>query len=105
VASEKSAKKTGNGYAEGRGAWLVNFPAVHHAGIPDTLGVYRGIFIAMEWKSATGATRKIQDAVIRKIKKAGGRVCVPRSRLDVEKFLNEIDAEIGSIVDDIRRMP
>jgi hypothetical protein len=105
MASEKSSKKTGNDYAEKRGAWLVNFPAVYHAGIPDTLGVYRGQFIAMEWKAPQGRTTRLQRSTLAKIHKAGGRVCVPRSRADVAAFLDGIDEEIDGILRDIRNLP
>ena len=99
MASEKSSKKTGNDYARKvRGCWLVNFPAVYHAGIPDTLGVYRGIFIALEWKAPEGTPTRLQRLTLAAIRKAGGRTCVPRSRGDVAAFLDGIDEEIDEIV-------
>lgn len=96
VVSERSIKATANKKARERGAWLVNFPAVVHVGIPDTLGCYRGIFFAIEYKAPGGRVRPAQRLTHRKIRKAGGRVCVPRSVADVVAFLDDLDAEIGA---------
>jgi hypothetical protein len=99
VVSERSIKATANKKATARGAWLVNFPSFGtRNGTPDTLGVYRGLFIAIEYKAPDGVVSRLQGKIQAKIRKAGGRVCVPRSVAEVVAFLDDIDREIADLV-------
>ena len=55
------------------------FPAMGafgRAGVPDIVGCYRGVFIAVECKAGNGKTTALQDAEIEKIQKAKGHAFV-----------------------------
>lgn len=55
------------------------------AGIPDIICCYRGKFVAFE-----GKTTALQESVINKIQKCGGRAAVVRSVNDVKAVLEEM---------------
>lgn len=57
------------------------------AGIPDIICCYRGKFMAFEVKTEKGRTTALQDSVINKIQKCGGKAVVVRS-------VNEVKAVI-----------
>ena len=59
-------------------------------GTSDILGIYKGIFLAIEVKTAQGKLRKEQVFFLRKIKDQGGIAIVARSLDDVKCVLNEI---------------
>lgn len=50
--------------------------AFGRAGVPDIVGCYRGVFIAVECKAGKGKTTAIQEAEIEKIQKAKGHAFV-----------------------------
>ena len=56
-------------------------------GIPDIICCYRGRFVALEVKTDTGKPTKLQEAVIRKINRAGGTALIVRSVEDVKAAL------------------
>ena len=60
------------------------------AGIPDIICCYRGKFVAFEVKTETGRTTALQESVINKIQKCGGKSVVVRSVNDVRAVLEEI---------------
>lgn len=55
------------------------------SGIPDLLLCRKGNFYAIELKSGSKKPTRIQEFVMREIRKAGGRVSVARSVEDVRK--------------------
>lgn len=59
-------------------------------GIPDIICCYHGRFVAFEVKTDTGKTTKLQEAVIRKICRAGGSALIVRSVEDVKAALAAI---------------
>lgn len=65
----------------------VHGSALMMAGLPDLIGVYHGRFIAVEVKMPGNTTSAIQDRVIDKIRKAGGRVVVAYNVDDALKVL------------------
>lgn len=65
----------------------VHGSALMMAGLPDLIGVHHGRFIAVEVKMPGNTTSAIQDRVIDKIRKAGGRVVVAYSVDDALKVL------------------
>lgn len=60
-------------------------------GIPDVICCYRGRFVAFEVKTDKGKPTKLQEAVIRKIVRAGGTALIVRSVEDVKAALAAID--------------
>ena len=59
------------------------------AGIPDLIACIGGRFYAFEVKTPKGKVTKLQEATIRKIRKAGGVAAVVHSVDDVKKLLEE----------------
>lgn len=57
------------------------------SGIPDLLICLDGMFCAIELKTLTGKTSRIQDYTIAKIAAAGGRTAVARSVEEVRATL------------------
>ncbi len=60
------------------------------AGIPDIICCYRGKFVAFEVKTGKGKTTALQESVINKIQKCGGKAAVVRSAEDVKAVLKEM---------------
>ena len=60
------------------------------AGIPDIICCYRGKFVAFEVKKEKGKTTALQDSVINKIQKCGGKAAVVRSVNEVKDMLEEM---------------
>lgn len=60
------------------------------AGIPDIICCYRGKFVAFEVKTETGKTTALQESVINKIQKCGGKAAVVRSVENVKAALKEM---------------
>lgn len=75
--------------AEGAFMFKVHGSALMMSGLPDLIGVHHGRFIAVEVKMPGNTTSPIQDHVISKIRKAGGRVVVAYS---VEEALTVLKA-------------
>lgn len=70
------------------------FPAMGafgRAGVPDIVGCYRGVFIAVECKAGKGKTTALQDAEIEKIQRAKGHAFViNETNIDLlETYLKE----------------
>jgi len=65
--------------------------AFQMSGVPDTVGCYRGRFVALETKTAEGRLRGNQKKRIRDIRKAGGVAEVVRSVEDVQTILDKLD--------------
>ncbi len=60
------------------------------AGIPDIICCYRGKFVAFEVKTEKGKTTALQESVINKIQKCGGKAAVVRSVDEVKTALEEM---------------
>lgn len=60
------------------------------AGIPDIICCYRGKFVAFEVKTETSKTTALQESVINKIQKCGGKAAVVRSVENVKAALKEM---------------
>jgi Holliday junction resolvase len=43
-----------------------------HAGVPDIVGCYKGVFFGIECKAGKGTTTALQDKELQKIETAGG---------------------------------
>jgi hypothetical protein len=57
------------------------FPATHgygRSGVPDIIGCFMGLFVAIECKAGKGKLTVLQEREIESIKKAGGFVFVAR---------------------------
>lgn len=72
-------------------AWKEHGGMYGTAGIPDIIGCYRGLFFGLEVKTESGKPTKLQEATIRKIKKAGGIALVVRSVDEVKELLASLD--------------
>ena len=68
-------------------AWIYKAADRFTSGIPDLLLCKQGRFYAVELKVGRNNATPIQEFVIRKIREAGGRVCVCRSVEEVERFI------------------
>lgn len=68
-------------------AFKVHGSPMQVAGIPDLVGVQKGRFFALEVKRADGKTTLLQEAMMRRIREAGGLVGVVRSVEDVKAVL------------------
>lgn len=65
------------------------------AGVPDFIGVHRGLFFAVETKALGGKTTRLQDIEMRKIREAGG-VCFVVEGVDGTKELQQWLSFTGS---------
>lgn len=68
-------------------AWKEHGGMYGTAGIPDIIACIDGKFYGFEVKTDIGKTTRLQDSIIRKIKKAGGTAVVVRSVDDVKSIL------------------
>ncbi len=68
-------------------AWIYKAADRFTSGIPDLLLCKQGRFYAVELKVGRNDVTPIQEFVIRKIREAGGRVCVCRSVEEVREFI------------------
>ena len=68
-------------------AWKEHGGMYGTAGIPDIIACIDGKFYGLEVKTDIGKTTRLQDSIIRKIKKAGGTAVVVRSVDDVKSIL------------------
>ena len=57
------------------------------AGVPDIICCYKGLFIAFEVKTNDGKTTALQDATIKRIRKAGGIAEIVRSVDEVKRII------------------
>ncbi|MBP3200170.1 MAG: VRR-NUC domain-containing protein [Lachnospiraceae bacterium] len=57
------------------------------AGVPDIICCYKGLFIAFEVKAESGKATALQDATIKRIRKAGGIAEVVRSVEEVKRII------------------
>ena len=60
------------------------------AGIPDIICCYRGKFMAFEVKTEKGKTTALQNSVINKMQKCGGKAVVVRSVNEVKAVIEEV---------------
>ena len=60
------------------------------AGIPDIICCYCGKFVAFEVKTEKGKTTALQNSVINKIQKCGGKAVVVRSVNEVKAVIEEV---------------
>ena len=60
------------------------------AGIPDIICCYCGKFVAFEVKTKKGRTTALQNSVINKIQKCGGKAVVVRSVNEVKVVIEEV---------------
>ena len=76
-------------YLRKHGAWCfkVHGGPMQPSGIPDIIGVYKGMFFGVESKEPGNSTSEIQDFRIARIRAAGGLVVVAYSMTDVQQFL------------------
>ncbi len=70
--------------------WATKFPGVLRRGVPDILGVYRGVFFALEVKRPLGKPTFLQRAVIERIRWAGGVGEIVTSVSDAQAVLATI---------------
>lgn len=76
------------------GAWCmkVHGSQFQVSGVPDIIGVYRGVFIACETKMPGNTTSPIQDHRIEQIRAAGGRVVVAYSVEEAMRLIEDIES-------------
>lgn len=78
---------------EARGAFVfkVHGGPMMMAGLPDLIVCYKGRYIGLEVKTATGKVSKVQELIHRKIRAAGGYCAVVRSVDEATSWLDDID--------------
>lgn len=59
------------------------------AGVPDIICCYKGRFIALEVKAPDGKATALQDATIKRIRKAGGVAEVVRSVEEAKEIITK----------------
>lgn len=59
------------------------------AGVPDIICCYKGQFIALEVKAPDGKATALQDATIKRIRKAGGVAEVVRSVEEAKEIITK----------------
>ena len=90
-------------YLKGRGAWAVKLHGgpFQQAGLPDILCILDGVVMFFEVKTATGKPTKIQTHCHEQIRKAGGRVAIVRSAVEVQLLVNDLNnADLWSQFDE-----
>ena len=90
---ESRLSKTFIEYLRSKGAWVfkVHGSEFQPSGIPDILGSYHGQFIGVESKMPGNSLSEIQVFRIRRIRDAGGMVCVAYSKTDVQQLILHLD--------------
>ena len=68
-------------------AWKEHGGMYGTAWIPDIIVCIQGKFYGFEVKTESGRVTKLQEAILRKIKDAGGKVSVVRSVDDVKSII------------------
>lgn len=78
--------------------WYYMPVPLYNRGIPDIIGVYRGILFAIETKAGNNKPTAIQNKVMRDMAFAGARVLVVNEKsVDaVSQMLDEICAGVGA---------
>lgn len=61
--------------------------------IPDIICCYRGKFMAFEVKTKKGKTTTLQNSVINKMQKCGGKAVVVKSVNEVKAVIEEVKQE------------
>lgn len=79
-------------FDEKKKVYRKNTSPYRRRGVADLLGIYRGRFLAIEVKSATGALSVHQADFLHDVRVAGGIGIVARSIEDVKKQLEIADA-------------
>lgn len=57
------------------------------AGVPDIICCYKGLFVALEVKAEDGNATTLQNATIKRIRKAGGIAEIVRSVDEVKRII------------------
>jgi len=70
--------------------WFFKVSDRFSAGIPDFIGVYRGIFFAIELKDKGKKPTKLQFWIMDKIREAGGKAIWTDKIDDVEDLLRRL---------------
>ena len=78
-------------HLEKAGCHVIKLVAASHAGNPDIITCFHGIFIGIEVKQPGKDATLLQKAKIAAIRKAGGIAFVARSVEDVQIVLNHLD--------------
>lgn len=66
------------------------FTSPGNAGVPDRIVIGNGIVVFVELKRPGGKTRALQDAVIKRMRRAGARVDIIDTKNGVDALIREI---------------
>jgi Holliday junction resolvase len=75
------------------------FPATHgygRSGVPDIIGCFMGLFVAIECKAGKGQLTGLQELELTKIKAAGGFTFVAR-----EDNINELKEKLTCLIQEL----
>lgn len=89
---EASVQEAARRLVVARGGWIVKGNPTLGAGVPDLLACYRGRFLGLEVKQPGQKPTRLQLHVLGRIEAAGGAAGIVRSKADVERILDAIDA-------------
>lgn len=94
--AETGLAQRGDRLLKRRGAYFVNVhgTVAGDTGTPDRIVCYRGVFLAIEWKTARGWISVKQRWHLERIQRAGGRAIVATSTEDLAVALRRIDADL-----------
>jgi Holliday junction resolvase len=93
-AFESTLQKSVLKYLKERGYFAINVPGnAFSSGTPDILSCVRGLWVALELKSADGSLRPLQKVNIKLIRRAGGIAEAIRSIERVREIIETIEQD------------
>lgn len=93
--SERNVVDTSRRRLKKRGAWIVPQTGVAIAGIPDDLGAYRGVPIALEYKQPGRKPRPLQAFHLQQATNAGVWARTITHPHQVDELLDAIDTHLN----------
>ena len=69
----------------------------YNIGMPDVVGCYRGVFVAIEIKAMGKVTTPKQQYELQQIKEQGGNILIAYDVASVEKLIKGIDKKLNEM--------
>ena len=91
--AESKIQKSIIDWLTAKGCYVFKVMTANRAGVSDIIACYKGLFVALEVKTATGRASPLQLEHLRQIKAAGGIGRIVRSVDDVKLIFRKIDCE------------
>jgi hypothetical protein len=94
--SERNVVDASRRRLKARGAWVVPQTGVAIAGIPDDIGAYRSIAIALEYKQPGRKPRPLQTFHLNQATRAGAYARTITHPSQVDELLDAIDTHLNT---------